>query len=135
MNNPNTEIDEAIVKEYKKLIRKKKLISKEVTERKNKDYYVDTYIKNELLKINSNKVYVTDVLTKYLFEHNAINKNTLFDCFGNIIYNNLKNNIDTKTILCDCCGKRFVKKAHNQTTCSKKCSNKLDNLNRRYRNR
>lgn len=128
MNNPETEIDKEIIKEYKRIIITKKFISKEVTERKNKDFYINTYIKNELLKVNKDKVYITDVLIKQLFEHNSVNKNTLFDCFGDVIYNNLKNNIDTKTYLCDCCGKRFIKKINNQNTCSEKCAKVLQRI-------
>ena len=126
MNNKDIEDDEEIIKEYKYIVRYKKFIMKEVTERKNKDFYINTYIKNRLLKINNDIVYVTDVLVKYLFEHNSINKNILFDCFGNIILENLKLNIDTNTALCDCCGKRFVKKKEKQIYCSDKCKKNID---------
>ena len=62
--------------------------------------------------------YITDVLVKYLFNVKHTTRKTVFwNCFGHVVYNNLLNNIDSRTALCVVCGKRFKKANNKQKYC------------------
>lgn len=75
--------------------------------------------------IDETKEYVTDVLIKSL--QDDINKDTLWRLFGEVIYNNIKNNIsDTK--LCHKCKNRF-KTTNNRSKYCNKCSKELNRIN------
>lgn len=128
MRNTNVRLDKKIIERYIELNRSKKVISKEERDKKRKVYYVDTYIRNELLKINEDIRYVTDVLVKYLYEEkNASNKNTLWNSFGHIIVENIVMNLPQNTKLCEVCGDRFEynPKAKKETLYCKKCAERI----------
>jgi hypothetical protein len=57
-----------------------------------------------LANANINKEYATDVLIKSL--QDDVKKDTLWRLFGDVIYENIKRNIDG-TKICDICKKRF----------------------------
>lgn len=80
--------------------------------------------------IDETKEYVTDVLIKSL--QDDINKDTLWRLFGEVIYNNIKNNI-SNTKLCSKCNNRF-KTTNNRSKYCNKCSKELNRINalRRY---
>lgn len=62
--------------------------------------------------------YVTDVLIRGLFhEHHVRKKSAFWDCFGNTVYENLQNNLPSKTRLCLQCGRRFVIDKPSQQYC------------------
>ncbi len=54
--------------------------------------------------IGESKVYIADVLVKLL--RDDVNKDTLWRLFGDVIYENIKRNLDN-TKICQCCGQRF----------------------------
>ena len=73
--------------------------------------YVFEYIRDELLKVNSDVYYVVDVLVKHLYEtKKSSRKETLWNAFGDVIVNNLNNSIEEKVgsdvVLCERCGER-----------------------------
>ena len=54
--------------------------------------------------IGESKEYITDVLVKSL--QDDVNKDTLWRLFGDVIYSNIKRNLEG-TKICKCCGNRF----------------------------
>ena len=82
--------------------------------------YTYQKIKFELLCVNPDVYYITDVLDKYLYkEKRSQYKDTLWLCFGDIIVDNLKHNIKEKYIYCEKCGTLVEQKpmAHSQRFC------------------
>lgn len=59
-----------------------------------------------------------DMLVKYLFTKKTIaHKSTFWLCFGDIVLENLKNNVPAEMVQCARCGKRMRKSAPNQLYC------------------
>lgn len=106
MKNSSVAMDSVIIDEYKELNRTKNRLFNEERDRKKKEWYVSKYIRKELVK-DRDIYYVVDVLVKFLYTSNSQNKNTLWDSFGDIVIENIKNNVPKNTKLCEVCGKRF----------------------------
>lgn len=119
MNNSNIEINENIVDTYKQLEKNKNLY---IINAKNngtikddiykivynniKNSFKDTCLKNNITLIDG-----IDIVIRYIYSKNKNSKKDfLFSIFGDIIYENLKNNIknslDNGYIMCEKCGKR-----------------------------
>lgn len=65
------------------------------------------------------------MLIKYLYEKKKSDyKTTLWECFGNIIVENLKSNIKDGYILCERCGKRIKDTINNKKYC-KECAKEI----------
>lgn len=64
---------------------------------------------------------ISDVLVKYLYGQNSKHKDVLWYCFGDVLVDNLKTNLERKYNCCFKCGKQFYAEYHNQMLC-KKCS-------------
>lgn len=70
-----------------------------------------------------NIVECVDIIIKYIYKSNKdCKKGFLFNILGDIILDNLKNNIEIKQpkegcIFCECCGKEVEKKSNRQTMC------------------
>lgn len=83
---------------------------------------------------------LSDILVSYVFtgERKGQKKTLVFKLFGNIILNNLRNNIakplDGDNILCSCCGKPTKKKSNRQKMCPD-CSDKTKAERNKNRNR
>ena len=107
MRNKKVELSEDIIKKYKELDLKKHFMinsTYEEDEQNNVTYLYQEIVKS-ILEINNDIYYVTDVLVKYLYEFKKSNfKTTLWECFGHIIVENLKTNVETSKIYCDVCG-------------------------------
>ncbi|MGP7815535.1 hypothetical protein ACTXGU_00075 [Niallia sp. 01092] len=83
-------------------------------------------IRNNILKVNDDVEYVTDVLVKYLYENNSEHKETLWKAFGQQIVINMKKNI-VNTNCCKECGEYIAPRRQYCTDCAKerkKVSNK-----------
>ena len=64
-------------------------------------------LKQKIMAYGSRQ-YVVDVLVRGLFhEHHVRKKSAFWDCFGDVVLENLKNNLPDKTKCCPKCGKRF----------------------------
>ncbi|MGL6175194.1 MAG: hypothetical protein ACRC1P_11365, partial [Cellulosilyticaceae bacterium] len=107
MTNPDIEIDEGVICRYKELNKYKGRLFKEEQDRKKKEFFITRHIRNELLKEYKDIYLLTDMLVKFLFTSNCLNKNTLWDCFGHIIFENIKRNVKSNTKCCEVCGERF----------------------------
>lgn len=107
----------AIIAKYEELDKKKRfLINK--TESDNGNYsYVYKYIREEILKVCNDPVYVTDVLVEYLYGYKKSPRiSTLWNSFGDVIVSNLKENL-AGTALCEDCGDRFEITKQRQKKC------------------
>lgn len=111
--------------------------SMEIDEKKKTQLHLeyDTKKQKELfLEITNESIeYITDVLVKGL--QDEINKDTLWRLFGDVIYDNLKNNLDG-TKICKRCNKRFEynTKANRPATCCEKCAKEI-NIKKTINNR
>lgn len=82
-------------------------------------FNVYTVAKNDLLhymRANGiNEIDGVNILVKYLFKVKSNCKKTLlFNCFEDILLNNLQNNLKDKAYgYCECCGEKFEKKTIN----------------------
>ena len=97
-------IDKKIIDLYNELDLKKYSMFHNKKEADNYTYiYQD--IRNKLLEVNSDIQHIIYSLVTYLYkEKNAKNKTTLWECFGDILVNNLKYNIPNKYMYCEKCG-------------------------------
>lgn len=82
--------------------------------------YLKIQILTELALMAGSVETACDMLIKELFARKTVaHKSTFWLCFGDIVYENLKNNIADNIVQCAKCGRRFVKKAQNQRLCEK----------------
>lgn len=128
MNNSNIEIkkeDEKIIQKYKNLDKKNTfLINKEEKHKQRIINMAYEYkkIREEILKINNDEKYVTDILIEYLYTYKKDDKKvTLWECFGDVILDNLKNNLTKdfkkEAIECEKCGILIEKKSNKTKYC------------------
>jgi len=119
MKNKDIELDQEIIAEYTKQdLRKRFMINKDDNDESKNISYLYEKIRGNILKINNDIYYVTDVLVKFLYEFKKSNyKTTLWECFGHIIVENLKENIKEGYILCEICGKRIKLTSNNRKFC------------------
>lgn len=116
-NIPYGEKEEQIVQEFRKASSKVGVPNVSLYDDGNHYFWDIKELRKRFLQYGSLQ-YITDILVKGMFhEHNATKKSTLFDCFGDQIYENLSNNIPAKTHMCRHCGKRFVFDSANQACC------------------
>lgn len=103
---------------------------------KQEDVYMYQQIRQRVLNECKDKDinYIVNTLVAYLYTvRNISPKKTLWACFGDVIVENLKRNIDGNTRVCKICGKRFTPKRIDQTCCSCECAKTQDNQNRAKR--
>lgn len=116
MKNKFIEIDENIIDEYNILNREYHF----KIEQKNQDNvnYIIGIVKEKLLSLGYCESDITDMLVKHLYSRKKTPyKEILWKCFGNVIVENLKNNIPVDSIQCEKCGERFIQNASNQKLC------------------
>jgi hypothetical protein len=133
MSNEKVKENEEIIKKYLKLdLKKHFMIAKEDDETNNIPYlYQD--IKKQLLEVNNDIVYVTDVLVFYLYNYKKANyKTTLWECFGDIIVENLKRNIEIKKVYCESCGDLVEQTSNSRKYCSTCAKNIKNEQNKKY---
>jgi len=119
MENPDVSIDQDLINLYEKLDLKRKFLINQA-EKNNNIVFLYHNIRKELIGGN-NPEYVTDVLIKYLYESKKLNyKTTLWECFGDIIVENLKRNLECLYkgyFVCISCGARKKIKGKNHKYC------------------
>ena len=121
MKNKDVEINDEIVEKYINLDKGKRWRMKyDESFDNNSSLYIYQLIRNDLLELTDDVEYLVDVLIKYLYEKNSAWKETLWKCFGEIIYSNLQNNLSGMKP-CECCGK-MIEIKNNRTKYCEKCS-------------
>lgn len=98
---------------------------------KNQDMYKYKNMRQKIIEESGQDVkYIVNTLVAYLYTVRKTSaKKGLWDCFGDIIIDNIRNNLDPKSRICIICGKRFVPKniALHTLTCGELCSLQLKN--------
>ncbi|MEC2237542.1 hypothetical protein P9G78_22900, partial [Bacillus subtilis] len=131
LKNKEIKVDDAIISEYKRLDQNKKWLMNDEEFKPGQKLYVYKIIKDRLLKIHDDEQYVADVLVKHLYKKKSKFKTTLWECFGNIILENIRNNF-TKHKACINCGKMYKSVSNKSKYCSK-CSKIIKNKqNKQY---
>ena len=99
---------------------------------KQEDVYMYQQIRQRIVEECGKDInYIVNTLVAYLYTVRKLSqKKTLWACFGDIIVNNLKRNINKNSKICNICGKRFIPKRIDQTCCSCECAKIQDNQNR-----
>lgn len=127
MNEDNDDI----IKKYKELdLKSHFMINKKEDNDKTKNItYLYQDIRKKILEVNNDEKYVTDVLIEYLYNDKKSNyKTMLWECFGDIIIENLKTNLTKnfkgKVIHCEECG-ILIEQASNKTKYCEVCSKKI----------
>lgn len=123
-----------IIDKYKELekIKRKIMRSEKYKNRKEGKFYVDKYIREELLKVNSDINRIVNVLVEYLYNHTKdVIKTTLWDSFGDVLVLNIRENLkDTKQ--CESCGTR-IEVVNNSVKYCDNCAKKIKNeQNKKY---
>lgn len=142
MNNPNfesVESDSEIIGIYEELEHKSTFMIN-----RSEDYstivngnYVYGKIKDGILEKCDNPVYVTDVLIDYLYSTKKENKKiTLWECFGDIIVENIKRNMTKgfkyEAIECEECG-ALIEKVNGKVKYCEECASYIKNeQNKKY---
>lgn len=124
MRRTRIKLDESIIEAYEKLDKNKKKIACQKNDLKSNDkLYIYKIIRSELLSINDDIDYVTDVLVKYLYgKKNSKHKTTLWESFGDVILKNLERNLDN-TKQCEECGCR-IERSKAKRFCGKCAENR-----------
>ena len=78
--------------------------------------YIVSKCREKILALGDDPEYVLDQLVYYLFNKRS-KKSLLWACFGDNLYERLKNNIDLSTKCCHRCGKRFKARSNRQKYC------------------
>lgn len=143
MNNSRIEINNEIIDRYNDLERNKNelyAVAKAIMG--DEDTYVDIYsqIKKEFIQkcndLNISLVDAIDMVTRYIYATNRNSKKGfLFDLFGDIIYQNLKNNIKKplgEYIMCEICGERELN-TNGRTLYCKKCAKEINIIKTRQK--
>lgn len=129
MRNKNIELNKKarqIIEKYTELDLNKRFISMNVQDEESTDDTMFLYrdIRNQILEVNSDIYYVTDVLVKFLYEEKKSNyKTTLWSSFGDIIVENINNNIELDYGECIECG-QIIRKTNNRIKYCTSCFNK-----------
>ena len=124
MNNPEIEIDYDLINCFNKLNREYHFKVNNLDRNKGNIPYISHKIKGELSEFGYSDVDITDMLIKYQYsEKNTDKKAALWFCYGDIIVDNLKNNLDPLSKVCMECGTRFYPNSNRQKVCEH-CRNK-----------
>lgn len=121
MHNPLIEFDETAEKIIQKYCELTKHLVYRVTTTDGfvgNINYIMRDIKDELLNFGKSIEEVTDILVKYLFDTKDTRyKLSFWQCFGDIVYENVLRNSTSLGSLCQRCGKRFIKNSNRHVFC------------------
>lgn len=138
MKNTETVIDDEIVSKYTELDLNKRFMSNDDLDSINSgdELYVYKEIRNQILQINDDIKYVVDVLVKYLYEEkNSSYKTTLWSSFGDVILENLSENVKREfgeLIPCEECGVR-IESSNNKKKYCNPCAKEINRKKTRER--
>ena len=128
-NRKIVENDE-IIKKYVELdLKNHFMITKVSDDESGNAVYLYKEIRNKILELNNDLNYVVNVLVDYLYIHKKYNyKTTLWECFGDVIVENLKINIAENSIICDSCGER-IEQTNNKSKYCIECAKEVESNN------
>lgn len=118
MNKPDLELtDSELISKYEELSQICHYRIKINEAEENNALYLIDDIKNQLLDFGHSLIDTTDILVRHLYVNDSNAKLVLWACFGDIILENLKKNINPRESYCKKCGKRFIPEARAQKYC------------------
>lgn len=125
MNDPNCEYDESVGRFYREYVSNNMSFNQKVDlqfDDKAMSNYQAVYaeVKKNVLQQFSNcsKSYVIDNIIMYLFDKKqTYNKKAFWELFESEVYENLIDNLETQTVVCENCGKRFRKSSNATKYC------------------
>lgn len=122
--------DSPVVKAYDEVNLRQKEFLTEDENIKGQNLYAFKKIREYIInKSNKDIDYIVNTLVAFLYTaRKTSSKKRLWDCFGDVILENLKKNLEGKGKVCQICGKRFVQKTKGQraSCCSEECSKELN---------
>jgi Zn finger protein HypA/HybF involved in hydrogenase expression len=118
MSDPEIEVNQEVIDLFKKLNTQNFYTINNIDDDDKYTYYFQN-ITDSMVSAFVDKVYVTDVLIKQLYKiEKSRFKETLWQCFGDIIVKNIeKNMINKKLSYCAQCGIEIVKRSNSQKYC------------------
>lgn len=129
MNNPNVIIDSSVITRYNKFNREYHFKINMENRNHNNFKMIAKRIDESLTMLGYSREEISDMLVKHLYcNKNTKNKESLWFCYGDVIVNNIKRNINGKKDICIKCGKRFEKN-HSQQIYCKECGHKYEKIN------
>jgi hypothetical protein len=136
MQNKNVELDNTIIEKYVELDVHNGFVSMPTEDLSSGDkLYVYYDIRNQILEINPNINYVVDVLIQHLYGNNKSKfKTTLWSSFGDIILQNLSQNVLMKNKYCVICD-GLMTSSNNRHKYCKECWKEIENINHKNRNK
>ena len=121
--------DSAVVKSYDYWNTRQNLFNKEDENQKDQDLYKYKQIRKKIIEESQKDLdYIVNTLVAVLYtSRRASAKKTLWTCFGDVILENLKRNLEGKGRVCQICGKRFMpnKFRPGAACCSSACTDEL----------
>lgn len=124
--------DSPVVKAYDYWnVRQNLLSNNEETYEAQESLYLYRRLKEEIVVMSGkdDMDYIVNTLVAYLYTARKNSaKKVLWACFGDVMLENLKRNLEGKGKVCQICGKRFIQKTKGQraSCCSEECSKQLD---------
>ena len=117
MSEENYRDTNRIVDTYRAMERLKKTIMANANDKDSARQYYYSLLKKELNSLENDDFKIADILIKELYgKKSATSKDSLWNCFGSIILNNLKNKLgDTKS--CERCSVTIQIKGKNSKYC------------------
>jgi ribosomal protein L37E len=130
INRDNVNLNSKIIKTYARYDKNKRmLMNKKYDLDSNEVSYFYKALRNDLLSVNDDPEYVTDVLVKYLYEtKNSKHKTTLWNTFGDILVKNIRQNLKN-TKQCESCGDRIEE--YNTKKYCDKCAIEKEKIRKR----
>ena len=117
-DNYNNTIDTNLTEKYEKLNKTYHFKINMENDNNHNVAYIAKLIRDELSEFGYTKEEITDMLVYYLYKiKNSKYKESLWFCYGDVIVENLKNNMNKDTGACMKCGKRFTKNVPFQIYC------------------
>lgn len=118
-----------VVKAYDYWNIRQDLFNGEDLNQKDQDLYKYKQIRKKIIEESQKDLdYIVNTLVAVLYtSRRASAKKTLWTCFGDVILENLKRNLEGKGKVCQICGKRFAPKNSLQNCCSRDCYQESNN--------
>ena len=115
--------ESSVVKAYDYWNARQNLFNEEDSNQKDQDLFKYKQIREKIINETQKDVdYIVNTLIAVLYTtRKASAKKTLWACFGDVILENLKKNLNGKGKICQICGKRFEPKRITQNYCSEDC--------------
>lgn len=117
MQNTNVELDPQLIELYIELDQRSHFMIKHDEDPALLQVY--QHIRTQLVNLSQKEPsYIADVLVEYLYVHKKSSyKTTLWECFGDILVQNLHRNVSTHLAQCECCGERIELTSNRQKYC------------------